>query len=232
MTDTATAEAPAETTAPEADKPAKKVVAEKPCLCRSYELYSPTDPDEVFQTDCELTTKATFAQGHDARLVSFLVTGLFDGYKLRQNVDGKVLEFADPASAVAGVSEALKNKALKATENGRKKLADKQVAKQLREAKKQERLAAAAAKKADAAAAKEAKKVAPKATGAEVVAGSSEGDTTELQPGQALIKVGRWEYVAQVDGEGNATYTDGSGAEQTRERDGYQLLKASEAPAA
>lgn len=231
MTDTAT-EAPAETTTTEAEKPPKAVVAPKPCLCQTYELYSLTDKDEVFQTDCGLTTKATFAQGHDARLVSFLVTGFFDGYALRQTVNGVTKTYTDPASAVAHVSDALKDKADKATANGRKRLADKQVAQQLREAKKAERTAEAAKKKADAAAAKEAKKAEPKVTGAEVVAGSSEGDSTPLQPGQALIKVGRWEYIANVDEDGVATYTDGSGAEQTRERDGYQLLKAHEALAA
>lgn len=222
--------------AAKAPQPAKIVAQPHNCLCQSYELVGKEDQDEVFQTECGQTTKSTFAQGHDARLVSFLVDGHFDGYAIRQTVNGKATSFATPAEAVAHVSEALKGKAEKATTNRSEKDAAKKAAKDERESKKAVRQADAAKKKADAAAAKEAAKAdkakAPKAVGAQVVAGSREGTEPQLAEGQAVIKVGKFEFVAQVAEDGTATYIDGSGAEQTRERDGYQLLRSYEAPAA
>lgn len=212
-----------------AEKPAKIVAQPHACLCQTFELVDPKDPETVYQTECGQTTKSVFAQGHDARLVSFLVDGHFDGYAIRQTVNGVGTSFATPADAVASISTPLHTKAVKATENREAKQAAKETATKEREAKKAERKAEAEKRAADKAAAKEAAKAAgPKATGAEVVAGSREGELPELAEGQALIKVGKFDYVADVDADGTATYTDGSGAEQVRERDGYQLLKSYE----
>lgn len=239
MTDTATDVDPTTAESEQADAPATEdkpkaapVDKSHPCLCQFYEVYNPASADEVFTTGCEATTKATFAQGHDARLVSFLVDGKGDGYEIRFVKDGVSTGFGTPGEAVADVSNALQTKAEKAWENKQEKVKGAAERKANREALAAKKKAEKDAKAAEKAAAKEAKASGPKATGAEVVAGSAEGEQAELQPGQAVIKVGRWEYVAQVDAEGNATYTDGSGAEQTRERDGYQLLRSYEAPVA
>jgi hypothetical protein len=234
MTDTDTAVDPtavepeAEAT-PAEDKPkAAPVDKSHPCLCQFYEVYNPANGDEVFTTGCSASTKATFAQGHDARLVSFLVDGKGDGYEIRFVKDGVSTSFGTPGEAVADVSNALQTKAEKAWENKQEKVKGAAERKAAREALAEKKKAEREAKAAEKAAAKAAKTDGPKATGAEVVAGSAEGELAELQPGQAVIKVGRWEYTAQVDGEGNATYIDGSGAEQTRERDAYQLIRAYE----
>lgn len=233
MTDTATA--PAEVATEE--KPAKAAPAKHPCACQFYEVYgvdeagNPKD-DEVFTTGCNATTGSVFAQGHDARLVSFLVDGKGDGYSIRHVKDGHTKSFDTPGDAVSDISNALQTKAEKAWANKQEKLngaAERKAAREALKAKKaKEKADAAEAKKAAA----EAKKAGPKATGAEVVAGSSEGDQAELQPGQAIIKVGKFEYLANVTGDGTAIYTDGAGAEQAVERDGYRVLREYEAPAA
>ncbi len=218
MADVATEPKQTET---EPEKPKAAPRAPHSCLCGSYEMVDTKDADVIFSTGCDQTTYSTFAQGHDARLVSFLVEGYFDGYQLRQVVAaGKPRIFATPAEAVADVSNALQSKAEKATANRQEKL-DAQAARQAeRDRIKAEKVAAKEKAKAD----KADKAAEPKAAGAEVVAGSQTGDLPELAEGQARIKGGRWEYVADIDAEGVATYTDGSGEVQTRERDAYQLL--------
>jgi hypothetical protein len=231
-TDTAEkTEAPAEATeAPETKAAAPKVV-DHPCLCGRFEVKGETD-DEIFSTGCEALTKRVFAQGHDARLISFLVDGYFDGYTLRYVTDAEtVATLATPAEAAALASEALRDKAAKATENRKAKVDAKEQLAKAREAKKAEKAkekAAADKVKADAkAAAKEVKAAAPKTTGAEVVAGSAEGDKPTLPEGMTIVKVGRWEYEATIDPEtGAAIYVDGKGVTVTTERDGYRLLNA------
>lgn len=224
MTDVteAVAEQTEETEAPAEEKAAPKGKQPHDCLCQSYEVADPKDADSVFTTGCEQTTKSVFAQGHDARLVSFLVDGHFDGYQLRQIVDGKTTVYAVPADAVAHVSAPLKAKAEKATDNRTARNQAKADAAADREKKKAEKKAAKEKAAAEKAAAKEAN--APKATGAEVVAGSTEGDQTPLAEGEVKIKVGRWEYNATIDDEGNAHYVDGSGEEQVRAPGVFQLL--------
>jgi hypothetical protein len=206
------------------DKPAKKVKEARFCLCCYYEVVGETE-EEVFATGCESETKSTFAQGHDARLVSFLVDSHFDGYKIRMVRDGQVTRFPNPEAAAVIASAALGEKARKATDNrAARNQAQKDKAAErdrIKAEKKAEKEAAAEKAKAE----KAAKANEPKATGAEVAAGSQAGDLPELPEGHARIKVGRHEYVAAIDAEGNATYTDGKNHEQTVNRDGYRLLQ-------
>ncbi len=200
-----------DTTTEEKPKPAKLVKTAHPCACSTYFLTGET-PDERYAPECELTTFSTFGQGHDARLVAFLVDGFFDGYQLGRTLNGTEVKYASPAEAVAGISEALRLKAEKATENRANRVALSQSKVAAREAKKAEAAAEKLAKAEAKAAAKEAAKAEKaKTPQAEVVAGSETGDQAELRDGQARIKVGRWKYVADVDAEGNATYTDGKG---------------------
>ena len=213
----------------EAPKPTKVIKQPQPCYCRTYEVADKEDPDSVFSTGCSGETKSMFAQGHDARLVSFLVDGHFDGYVIRQVLpDGdktRTVVHDTPADAVAHISEALAEKANKATLNRRAKIAGAAERQAAREALKAQRAEAKAKARAEKEAAKAAAKEAgPKATGAEVVAGSKSGDLPELPEGHARIKVGKFEYVAAIDDEGNATYVDGAGDKQTINRDGYRLL--------
>lgn len=215
---------------------APKVDKTKPCLCSLFEV-GKFDPDvkdedaEIFSTGCEQTTQRTFAQGHDARLVSFLVDGYFDQYELRIVDNGVARTFATPADAALVASESLHQKALKATENRAAKVAATGAKKAEKEAAKAQKAAAAAEAKAKKEAEKEAakaKKAEEKATKpqAEVVAGSQEGDLPELPEGVVKIKVGRWEYDATIDVEsGEASFVDGKGEAQVIERDGYRILQ-------
>jgi hypothetical protein len=211
-----------------AEKPVK-VDPTKDCLCGNFEVFDPKDEDSVFNTGCNQTTKRQFAQGHDARLVSFLVGGVADGYSLRMVKDGVSQSFATPEDAARTASEALAQKAKLATENMQAKSAAKEskaaeraTAKQAKAAEKAEALRLKAEAKERAAAEKaEAKAAKPQA---EVAAGSGEGDGVPTPEGQTKIKVGRWEYNAVVDADGVAHFTDGKGDEQSIERDGYRVL--------
>lgn len=218
-----------EPTAEQTPKPVKAPRVPRACHCQTYEVADPKDADSVFATGCTQTTGATFAQGHDARLVSFLVDGYFDGYQIRQALPGETSSTTvvhdTPADAVKAVSEALAEKANKATLNRKAQRDGVAERKAARDALKAKKLAdKEAAAKAREAAKAEAKAAGPKATGAEVVAGSVTGDVAPLEAGQARIKVGKFEYAAEVDDEGNATYVDGAGDKQTVNRDGYRLL--------
>ncbi len=221
------------TEAPAEEKPAKapKVDPTKNCLCSSYEITDTKDEsgESTFTTGCEQTTKRTFAQGHDARLVSFLVDGHFDGYTLRQaQGDGTFVTYASPVEAVAGVSEPLRLKAEKAVANRSERDAKKAKAVADREAAKAAKKAEKEKKAAEAKAAKEAAKNAPKDDKAKVVEGSQEGDAVpvDLTEGTHTIKVGRRTFEnAVIDGDGTARYLDGEGNEQTVVQDGYRLIK-------
>lgn len=219
-----------EATAPEAastateEKPAKapKVVAEpKRCACADFEVGDGTD-DGTYTTGCEQTTGRTFAQGHDARLVSFLVDAEWDGYPIRKLVEGaQPTSFTGAEAAAGSISEALRQKAAKALANRQAKREEADKKKAEREAAKaqkaQEKEAAKAAKAAEKEAAKAAKvdeAPAPKDVPVKV----------EEHAGPARIKVGRREFDAMIGEDGSAVYTDGSGAEQKIERDGYRLL--------
>jgi sRNA-binding protein len=168
-----------------------------------------------------------FAQGHDARLVSFLVDGHKDGYAIQRTVNGSVTRHDTPADAVASISDALRDKAAKATQNAADRQAVKAAKAAEREKAKAERDAAKEKAKAEKAAAKEAEKAAgPKATGAEVVAGSATGDVAPLAEGEVKIKVGRWEYNATRLADGGVSFTNGKGEVETREEgDGYTVIQ-------
>lgn len=210
-----------------ADKPEKAPKADpaKPCLCSEFEVIDPKDEtgESTFTTGCNLTTKRMFGQGHDARLVSFLVESYLDGYQIRHIKNGVASTYATPADAAALASDKLRDKAAAATANGEAKIKAKK-------AKADEREAAKAAKAEAKKAAEQAKKdkaekaaAAPKDVPAKVVEGSQEGDGPA---GMVRIKVGRREYDATVDGQGTARFLDEkSGEEVAIERDGYRLLQ-------
>lgn len=230
MSDTQVTEPEVETAeaAPEAkpEKPAK-VDPTKPCYCSFWEVYDPQDEESVFTTGCAQTTKRQFAQGHDARLVSFLVDGHFDGYAIRFVKDATSTGYDGPVSAAATASAALKDKAEKAVANRKTKQDAKEAKAAEREAAKKAK-AEEKAKLAEAKAAeKAAKAAAPKDDKARVVEGSQEGDRpVEGARTDARIKVGRYTYEnVEIDAEGNATFVhEKTGETQVVPRDGYRLL--------
>lgn len=200
--------------APE-EKPAKVKAQPHPCACASFEVGDGTD-EGTYTTGCDATTMRTFAQGHDARLVSFLVDAQYDGYPIRRaSGDGTVQPFGSAAEAAGVISPALQVKAEKAVANrdAKRKAAEERKAEKDRI--KAEKTAAKEKEKADKAAAKAAAKEAdaPKDVPVKVAE----------HAGPARIKVGRREYGAVIDDNGAATYRDGD-EERTIERDGYRLL--------
>lgn len=221
----------------QAEKPAKTEKAVKqpvPCACRSFEVVDESGNEpSAFTTECESTTLRTFAQGHDARLVSFLVQGEFDGLKVYRTIDGVRYLYEGAAHAAGSVSQPLANKADAALVrlNDAKKVRDE------REAKRTEAREAKAAEKAQAKAAREAEKASkaaekaaakpqttgPREVGATVVPGSQEGQA--VSNGQVTIKIGRHEYVGSLSEDGKTvSYLNAQGEEQTRETESVRIL--------
>lgn len=146
------------------------------CLCQSFEFGEFDGENEAavsYDTNCSSTTTKVFAQGHDAKLVGYLVRAELAGEEIRIVDGGVAITFAGPVDAALRVSEALA-------------------------AKTQAQLDAAlarVAKKAAREAAKTARKSAKAATKAEAPVAAP----VKLAPIEALIKVGRWTYPAQID---------------------------------
>lgn len=148
MSDTATVEA-TETEA----KPAKKVKALTPCLCRAYavEYKNAEGETERLVTGCEAETTAKFGPGHDAKLKSLLIGAGAKGHDVVKTTDeGEVRLSAMDAANEYGFASTV--------EKGITKAAEKEAAKVEREAKRAAAKAEREAKAAQAKADREAKK--------------------------------------------------------------------------
>lgn len=80
------------------------------CFCQSFEFgtYDPeTEQDDTYTTDCAQTTTRIFAQGHDAKLVGFLVRAELAGEEISLVDGGSRTSLASAVSAAAKVSDAL-----------------------------------------------------------------------------------------------------------------------------
>lgn len=220
---------------PEKPKREKKVVEPKPCLCAVFMLLDKEDEDATFTTECESTTLSTFTQGHDARLVSFLVRGQLDGYSIvrTDGEGGSLVAYTDAGHAAASVSAPLGEKADKALVNATERDAKKAQAK-IESAERRE------AKKAETAAKKEAEKAnkatEPKAVAARVAKGSETGDAkpkpTRPEPEEGeeavVIKVGRNEIPATLNAEKTEVrWVDATGKPQVRPADTVRVLPQS-----
>ena len=248
MTDTDTTPADAEAVTAPAEKAPKVVKQPEPCACSRFLLADVAGASEgeepaLFDTECSSTTLRVFAQGHDARLVSFLVSGEIDGLQARENRNGVVYTYDNAAHAAGSISGALgaKAEAAVARLKAAQQLKDERKAKQddartlkaaEKAAKKEAADQAKAEKKAAAEAEKAAKAAAPREVGAKVVPGSQEGDAVTGDPSLIKIKVGRGEYdavVSEVDnGDGGTkqvvTYRNLRGEEETRDLDLVRVL--------
>lgn len=183
--------------------PAKKDRSLKPCSCSRFEVgeFDPEKDGADFTTDCNRQTNRLFAQGHDAKLVSFLVRGELDGYEIRTVQGGVSVAFPGAVAAAASVSEALASKA----------------ANMLRLAR--ERAEARAKREADKATRK-VNKVEPQLrplTEAEQASVIEQilGGKPMGEPAKVKAKVGRWPVEGTVDGEGRLHYTTKSGEAKT-----------------
>lgn len=84
------------------------------CLCQSFEFGEFDGENELavsYDTDCAQTTTRTFAQGHDAKLVGFLVRADMAGEEIRMTTGGISIHFMGAVDAAAKVSGALAVKA-------------------------------------------------------------------------------------------------------------------------
>lgn len=179
----------------------------KPCSCSLWEVGTFDGDDETapsWTTDCSASTTRLFAQGHDAKLVSFLVRGQLDGYELRTTEGGISITFPDAAAAAGSVSPALAVKATNMLRVAKAKI-DARIA---REAEK--------ANKKNAAATQEQPTEAP----TEPTAQALVPVVTNLER-PATIRVGRWTYAATITGNGTAKYKTKLGKEMVAGVDTY-----------
>lgn len=234
----------------------KEPVQPHPCLCSTFLVGEKNDDgspdaDAQFTTECEASTLRVFAQGHDARLVSFLVNAHFDELGIWRKDGDSLVAYTDPGHAMSGVSEPLAAKADSAMKNAKAKLdakAEREAGREAQKAAKAAEKAAKAQEKADAKAAKDAEKAQAKAAkdaakasqprdvAAAVVPGSAEGDVRvdanapvaeEQEDGtkKVLIKVGRGTYDAILSADGQTVnYRDNEGVEHDREVDTVRML--------
>lgn len=229
--------------AEEKPKREKKVVQPHPCLCRFYVVGDAKDQDVRFTTECEAETKSVFTQGHDAKLVSFLVGAESDGYSIWQrNADNEtVVSWPGAVEAATAISEKLGEKAKKAVVNVKERTDARDAKKAEREKIKNEKLAEKAKAKAErekatadrAAAKAKAKAEAPKAIAANVVEGSQEGDAAATQPTElaegekvVVIKIGRNEINATMSADGRTvSWRDSKDQYQERSADTVRILE-------
>lgn len=157
----------------------------KRCLCSSFDFgtYGPDGSAESYEdynTGCTQTTTRIFAQGHDAKLVGFMVRAELAGEEISTTDGGIRITHDGAVGAASKVSEALALKAQAQLDAARARIA-----------KKVAREAAKAARRS------------AKAVQVEAPAPVVEQPKTR----EARIKVGRWTYDAVIDAAGTATYS-------------------------
>lgn len=80
------------------------------CACQSFEFGEFDGENESavsYHTQCGQTTTRIFAQGHDAKLVGFLVRAELAAEEIRQNQGGVVYTFPGAVAAAGAISSAL-----------------------------------------------------------------------------------------------------------------------------
>jgi hypothetical protein len=178
-------------TAQTATKTAPAPKSLKPCSCRRFEVgtFDADQPDAPsWTTDCDRSTHRLFAQGHDAKLVGFLVRGQLDGYEVRSTEGGVSVTYPDAVAAAGTISGALAAKA----RNMLRVAKEKADAKAQREAEK-------ATKKAEKqAASKEPGKIKAKVGRWEVEGTVTEGRLTYTTKSgeEKTAEVGKWSSIA------------------------------------
>lgn len=163
---------------------APRVSSLHPCECSLWEFDLDVERDDDYSTGCTAMTHRTFAQGHDAKLVGFMVRADIAGHDISKREGGVLVTFGGAIQAAASISDAL---ALKAEVQ--------MVAQNNRRTAKAER--------------KSVSKT-PKQAMNDLVERQAEA-ILAMQPEpmfrDAKIKIGRWTYDAKIATEtGSATY--------------------------
>jgi hypothetical protein len=83
----------------------------KPCECSLWEFNLDVDHDDDYNTGCKEMTHRTFAQGHDAKLVGFMVRAELAGHDVSKRAGGMLVTFGGAVHAAESISEALAAKA-------------------------------------------------------------------------------------------------------------------------
>lgn len=154
------------------------------CECSLWEFDLDVDRDDDYNTGCTAMTHRTFAQGHDAKLVGFMVRADLAGHDISRRDGGMLTTFGGAVDAASKVSTALALKAEVQMVAAIRRLKGKSI--KIEKTPKAERKLAEVAKVVEA----------PKPTTRE-----------------ARIKVGRWTYDATIElATGIATYRTRLGA--------------------
>lgn len=180
------------------------------CSCQTFAFgsYGPDGSAEAFTdygTDCSQTTWNVFAQGHDAKLVGFMVRAELAGEEIAKVEGGVRITFPGAVAAAQSISDALAIKAQAQLDAAIARLAKK---------------ASTQAKKA----AKTSAKAAAKVEVVEEPAPEAVVEVVEATTTQAKIKVGRWTYLATIQANGDATYSTKLGANKTAVAGTYSLV--------
>lgn len=186
-----------------------------PCLCSQFEIVTREWTDEQGQphietegTGCTATTAREFAPGSDAKLKSLLIKAGVAGLEVRQNLGG-VVHSGDALTMARQFAFAWMVE--KGIERGRAKLA----AQAERKAAKAERPAGRVSRKV-------AKPQAPAASTGEHVVAAIAAPAAEV-PATVEIKVGRWQYLATIDAQGDAHYTNAKQVSAVAVKGTYKL---------
>ena len=123
------------------------------CFCQTFSFgtFGPDGSAESFEdygTDCNQSTTRVFAQGHDAKLVGFLVRAELAGEEIAIVDGGMRTTFPDAVHAAAKISEALAAKTQAQLDAAKARLA-KAAAREATKAAKKSAKAAEAPKPAD-----------------------------------------------------------------------------------
>jgi hypothetical protein len=168
----------------------------KPCACSQFYAETaingnPAEGIGTYDTQCNRQTRNVFAQGHDAKLVSFLVKADMADDIIRWRADENGTWSAEAAAGL--ISSALSAKAAKAL------------------------LAALDRKAAQRTAAGQPKPKAPRQVPVQVVAEPTATGTAQLvEVGEpARVKVGRWVYDGHVMDNGDFVYKTAKGEHKT-----------------
>jgi hypothetical protein len=213
------------------------------CECRYWEVGTDLDPafsreDDIVTTGCLLTTRRTFAPGHDAKLKSLLIRAGVFGWEARYGRITGTLTTMDPISAAnrygfgpqvrVGIERGKRAAEAKANRVARRAAAKKAGSKATK----------AIAKAADAPPPREVpvKVVAPKMPNVPAAQPATDdkardelaalvGTEKLPTPGyrRVVAKVGRWEYEGSLEGD-VFTYVDKNQETQKRE-DGFRVLR-------
>ena len=127
------------------------------CECSNWdfgqwtgEVPEGADPGDYYETSgtgCQAMTNRTFAQGHDAKLVGFMVRAELGGLDINRNSGGVRHSFGGAVHAAQSISDALAAKAQGQMDAARARLAKKAVSRLTRKVTKAEIAEAKAATK-------------------------------------------------------------------------------------